>query len=111
MKKILLIFIIAFLLIISSFTYYIKFSDRAITGKKNWQNTHKIKIGMDSLQVKIIMGEPIIVYYHSSDNNGTSYLYENMPLESELPTIDFDSSGIVVGFLGDSSGNIRYITK
>jgi outer membrane protein assembly factor BamE (lipoprotein component of BamABCDE complex) len=111
MKKILLISLIAFLLIISSFTYYIKFSVRATTGKKNWQNTHKIKIGMDSSQVKLIMGEPILVYYPSSENNGTSFRYGNMPLESELPTIDFDSSGIVVGFLGDSLGNIRYFTK
>jgi len=111
MKKFLLIVSVVFAIIFSSFTYYIKFGSRAQSGRNNWLNTHKIKFGMDSTQVKQIMGEPILTYYPDSLNTGTSFCYENMPLESEFPRINFDSSGFVVGFLGDSLGNIKYFTK
>lgn len=111
MKKFVLIMVIVFVFIISSFLYYVNFSSIARTGKTNSLNTQKIRIGMDSLQVIKIMGEPFLIHHSDSLNPSTKYWYENMPLESEVPFIDFDSSGFVVGFLGDSLGSIRYITK
>lgn len=58
-------------------------------------NSERLEIGMDSLQVKNIMGEPDMRGNYGSATNISSYYYQPPYLASDGIYIHFDSLGRV----------------
>ena len=86
-------------LLVFAFFYFTEWSAAARKSKQNVVNSEKIEIGMDSLQVKKIMGEPDTRSDSGSQSNIPSFYYQP-------PT--FSSDGIYIHF--DSLGHVKRIT-
>ena len=78
-----------------SFFYLVDWSATARKSKENVINSEKLEIGMDSLQVKKIMGEPDARNDYGSENNIPSFYYQPPTFSSDGIFVHFDSLGIV----------------
>jgi hypothetical protein len=69
-----------------------QFSKDAIVGKRNLENLEHIHLGMDSIQVKEIMGEP---EFRNRNEQGIFFNYRVPPGLSIYCAIGFNSQGKV----------------
>ncbi|WP_141655419.1 hypothetical protein [Roseivirga seohaensis] len=99
MKKVFIFIGVLVSLLVFAFFYFTEWSAAARKSKQNVVNSEKIEIGMDSLQVKKIMGEPDTRSDSGSQSNIPSFYYQP-------PT--FSSDGIYIHF--DSLGHVKRIT-
>lgn len=99
MKKVFICIGVLVSLLVFAFFYFTEWSAAARKNKQNVVNSEKIEIGMDSLQVKKIMGEPDTRSDSGSQSNIPSFYYQP-------PT--FSSDGIYIHF--DSLGHVKRIT-
>lgn len=93
MKKIFFVVLILILIILFSFLYHTHFSKQALIGKANLEKIKEVEIGMDTLSVLKIMGEPI---EKRKFKNEIYYDYELPSGSSGQLTISFDTLGIVI---------------
>lgn len=82
-------------LLVLAFFYFTKWNATARKSKENVINSERLEIGMDSLQVKAIMGEPDTRSNYTSENNLSSFYYQPPYLASDGIYIHFDSLGRV----------------
>jgi outer membrane protein assembly factor BamE (lipoprotein component of BamABCDE complex) len=93
MKKIFFVILTLILVIIILFIYHTHLSKQAVIGKANLVQIKEIEIGMDTLEVLEIMGEPI---KKRNFKNEIFYDYELPTGSSGQLTISFDTLGIVI---------------
>ena len=95
MKNVLSFIGIVVCLLVLVFFYFTKWNATARKSKENVLNSEKLEIGMDSLQVKNIMGKPDMRGNYGSENFISSYYYQPPYLASDGIYIHFDSLGRV----------------
>ncbi len=95
MKKVFIFIGVLVSLLVLVFFYFTEWSAAARKSKQNVTNSEKLEIGMDSLQVKSIMGEPDARNEYDSESNVPSFYYQPPYLASDGIYIHFDSLGIV----------------
>ncbi len=95
MKKVFVFIGVLVSLMVLVFFYFTEWSVNARMSKENVVNSEKLKIGMDSLRVKRVMGEPDARSNYGSENNIPSFYYRPPFLSSDGIYIHFDSLGHV----------------
>ena len=95
LKIILTIITSAVFLGVLGFYYLLDWGPEARKSKENVVNSEKLKIGMDTLQVKGIMGEPDARSNYVTGNDIPLFYYQPPFLASDGIFIHFDSLGHV----------------
>tara|TARA_A100000171_G_scaffold51028_1_gene64078 strand:+ start:2163 stop:2483 length:321 start_codon:yes stop_codon:yes gene_type:complete len=95
MKKVFIFIGVLVSMLVFTFFYFTEWNAAARKSKQNVINSEKLEIGMDSLQVKRIMGEPDARSDYDSENNIPSFYYQPPYLASDGIFVHFDSLGIV----------------
>lgn len=95
MKKVFIFIGVLVSLLVLVFFYFTEWSAVARKSKQNVTNSEKLEIGMDSLEVKKIMGEPDARNDYGSQSNIPSFYYQPPTFSSDGIFVHFDSLGIV----------------
>lgn len=95
MKKVFIFIGVLVSLLVLAFFYFTEWSAAARKSRENVVNSEKLEIGMDSLQVKKIMGEPDARNDYGSENNIPRFYYQPPAFSSDGIFVHFDSLGIV----------------
>jgi len=95
MKKVFVFIGVLVSLMVLVFFYFTEWSVNARKSKENVVNSEKLKIGMDTLQVKEIMGEPDARSNYVTGNDIPLFYYQPPFLASDGIFIHFDSLGHV----------------